>query len=121
MKEGLLGATLRRVTEGASVRRPTPMMLHAGLDLSRKKVDVCVLSAHGEHLDQLTVPPDADSLRTLARRIEQTHAEPVAAAIESMTGARFVHDTLEREGWAVRTSPWSGHRLAWPAPPYLFT
>ncbi len=76
-------------------------MLHAGLDLSRKKVDVCVLSAHGEHLDQLTVPPDADSLRTLARRIEQTHAEPVAAAIESMTGARFVHDTLEREGWAV--------------------
>jgi hypothetical protein len=34
-------------------------MLHAGLDLSRKKVDVCLLSEAGEHLDQLTTPPDA--------------------------------------------------------------
>jgi transposase len=30
-------------------------MLHAGLDLSRKKVDVCLLSEAGEHLDQLAV------------------------------------------------------------------
>ena len=28
-------------------------MLHAGLDLSRKKVDVCLLSEEGEHLGQL--------------------------------------------------------------------
>ena len=42
-------------------------MLHAGLDLSRKKVDVCLLSEEGEHLDQLAVPPDTDSLKTLAR------------------------------------------------------
>jgi hypothetical protein len=28
-------------------------MLHAGLDLSRKKLDVCLLSDEGEHLDQL--------------------------------------------------------------------
>ena len=42
-------------------------MLHAGLDLSRKKLDVCLLSGDGEHLDQLAVPPDVDSLRTLAR------------------------------------------------------
>ena len=76
-------------------------MLHAGLDLSRRKVDVCLLSDDGEHLDQLVVPPDAGSLRTLARRIEQTHAEPVCAVIESMTGARSVHDTLEQQGWAV--------------------
>jgi hypothetical protein len=39
-------------------------MLHAGLDLSRKKVDVCLLSDEGEHLDQLIVPPDGGSLRT---------------------------------------------------------
>jgi len=76
-------------------------MLHAGLDLSRKKVDVCLLSDQGEHLDQLAVPPDVDSLRTLARRIEEVHAEPVCAVIESMTGARIVHDTLEAEGWSV--------------------
>ncbi len=76
-------------------------MLHAGLDLSRKKLDVCLLGDDGEHLDQLAVPPDVDSLRTLARRIEATHREPVCAVVESMTGARIVHDTLEQEGWSV--------------------
>jgi transposase len=76
-------------------------MLHAGLDLSRKKLDVCLLSDQGEHLDQLAVPPDVDSLRRLARRIDEVHAEPVSAVVESMTGARLVHDTLEQEGWSV--------------------
>ena len=76
-------------------------MLHAGLDLSRKKLDVCLLSDRGEHLDQLAVPPDVDSLRRLARRIEEVHREPVCAVIESMTGARIVHDTLEQQGWSV--------------------
>jgi transposase len=76
-------------------------MLHAGLDLSRKKLDVCLLSRDGAHLDQLAVPPDVDSLRTLAMRIEEVHGEPVCAVIESMTGARIVHDTLEACGWSV--------------------
>jgi transposase len=76
-------------------------MLHAGLDLSRKKLDVCLLSDEGDHLDQLAVPPDAASLRRLARRIEEVHREPVRAVVESMTGARLVHDALEAEGWEV--------------------
>jgi hypothetical protein len=38
-------------------------MLHAELDLSRKKLDICLLSERGERLDQLAVPPDVDSLR----------------------------------------------------------
>jgi transposase len=76
-------------------------MLHAGLDLCRRKVDVCLLNEDGEHLDQLAVPPDSDSLRTLARRIDEVHGGPVCAVVESMTGARLVHDTLEQEGWAV--------------------
>jgi transposase len=76
-------------------------MLHAGLDLSRKKVDVCLLGDGGEHLDQLAVPPDAESLKRLARRVDETHHQPVCAVIESMTGARLVHDTLEQEGWSV--------------------
>jgi transposase len=76
-------------------------MLHAGLDLSRRKVDVCVLNEDGEHLAQLAAPPDADALRTLARRIDEVYREPVCAVIESMTGARLVHDTLEQEGWDV--------------------
>jgi transposase len=76
-------------------------MLHAGLDLSRRKLDFCLLSEDGEHLDQLAVPPDVESLRTLARRIDEVHGEPVCAVIESMTGARLVHDTLEACGWDV--------------------
>jgi hypothetical protein len=76
-------------------------MLHAGLDFGRKKLDVCLLSDQEEHLDQLAVPPDVDSLRTLARRLKEVHAEPIPAVIESITGARLVHDTLEQQGWAV--------------------
>jgi len=76
-------------------------MLHAGLDLSRRKLDVCLLSESGEQLDQLAVPPDADALRTFAGRIDEAYREPVCAVIESMTGARLVHDTLEQEGWDV--------------------
>ena len=76
-------------------------MLHAGLDLSRRKLDVCLFSDRGEHLDQLAVPPDVESLRTLARRIGESHREPVCAVVESMTGARLVHDTLEQAGWDV--------------------
>jgi transposase len=76
-------------------------MLHAGLDLSRKRVDICLLSGSGEHLDQLAAPPDAEALRTLARRIDEVYREPVCAVIESMTGARLVHDTLEQGGWDV--------------------
>jgi transposase len=76
-------------------------MLHAGLDLSRRKVDVCLLSDRGEQLDQLVCAPDADALRRLAGRIGEVYREPVCAVIESMTGARVVHDTLEQEGWDV--------------------
>ena len=76
-------------------------MLHAGLDLSRQKVDVCLLCELGEQVDQLAAAPDADALRTLARRIEAVYREPVCAVIESMTGARLVHDTLDQEGWDV--------------------
>lgn len=76
-------------------------MLHAGLDLSRRKLDICLLADDGEPVDQLVVPPDCESLRRLAGRIAETYGEPVSAVIESMTGARTVHDTLEQEGWSV--------------------
>jgi transposase len=79
-------------------------MLHAGLDLSRRKIDVCLVSESGEHVDELDAPPDADALRTLARRIDEVFGEPVCAVIESMTGARLVHDTLEQEGYWPSTN-----------------
>jgi predicted NBD/HSP70 family sugar kinase len=43
-------------------------MLHAGLDLSRRKVDVCLISEAGEIVDEWASPPDADGLRGLAAR-----------------------------------------------------
>ena len=75
-------------------------MLHAGLDLSRNRLDVCLLSDQGELVEEFTAFPDPAGLRALAQRVE-AEGEPVRAVIESMTGARFVHDTLERCGWEV--------------------
>ena len=76
-------------------------MLHAGLDLSRKRLDVCLLSDQGELVEELAAFPDAGGLKQLVERVEAA-GEPVRAVIESMTGARFVHDTLERHGWEVQ-------------------
>jgi transposase len=73
-------------------------MLHAGLDLSRRRLDVCLLAADGEPKAELAVSPDADGLRRLTEGLE---GQRVRAVIESMTGARYVHDTLEELGWEV--------------------
>src|SRR4051812_10902567 len=73
-------------------------MLHVGLDLSRRRLDVCALGAGGELVAEAAVGPDADGLRGLVDRFARV---PVRAAIESMNGARFVHDQLELAGWEV--------------------
>jgi len=73
-------------------------MLHAGLDLSRNRLDVCLLSEHAEVVEEFAAPADADGLRGLARRVGVL-GMPVRGVIESMTGARFVHDRLEQLGW----------------------
>jgi transposase len=75
-------------------------MLHAGLDLSRNRLDVCLLTEHGELIGHIAAPPDGDGLRGLARRVAPLGA-PVRGVVESMNGARFVHDTLEEPGWEV--------------------
>ncbi|HOT24151.1 MAG TPA: hypothetical protein PLK79_06930 [Thermoleophilia bacterium] len=75
-------------------------MLYAGLDLSRKRVDVCLLDEQGERVAVTAAPPDGDGLRGLAERLAD-YGEPVYVALESMNGARFVHDELERYGWRV--------------------
>src|SRR3954453_9979042 len=73
-------------------------MLHAGLDLSRRRLDVCLVDDAGELVEHTAAPPDVDGLRRLAERLAGTQ---VRAVIESMNGARFVHDTLEEHGWEV--------------------
>ncbi len=75
-------------------------MLHVGLDLSRKRLDFHVLASDGTRIAAGAAPPDADGLASLSRRLNR-HGQPLVGAIESMTGARFVHDELERHGWQV--------------------
>jgi hypothetical protein len=75
-------------------------MLYAGLDLSRKRLDVHVLCEDGKTALITAVSPDTDALRTLARRVA-LEGQAVRATIESMNGARFVHDSLEFAGWEV--------------------
>jgi transposase len=75
------------------------MVLHAGLDLSRRRLDYCLLADSGERVEVGLAAPDADGLAGFARRVGRRFGPvEVRAAIESMTGARFVHDTLERCG-----------------------
>jgi hypothetical protein len=76
-------------------------MLHVGLDLSRKRVDVCLISDQGELVDQLAAPFDTDGLCRLTERVATKHSGPVRAVVGSMNGARFIHDTLEAQGWDV--------------------
>jgi transposase len=75
-------------------------MLHAGLDLSRRRLDFHLLDQGGHTVELGAAPPDAGGLSQLAARLDR-HGEPICAAIESMTGARFVHDRLEQLGWQV--------------------
>jgi transposase len=77
-------------------------MLHAGLDLSRHRLDVHILADDGSTLQVSTAPPDRDGLRSLVRQVARDFGqEEVLAVIESMNGARFVHDILELCGWSV--------------------
>src|ERR1700728_3207864 len=76
---------------------PTPPCCTSdSISAGKDWMSVCSTSA----VSVTTAPPDADSLRELVRRAA-TYGGPVHAVIESMTGARFVHDTLEMHGWEV--------------------
>ena len=75
-------------------------MLYAGLDLCRKRLDFRLLDGGGSTVEVGVAPPDVDGLAGLVGRLAG-HGQPIRAAIESMNGARFVHDQLERAGWEV--------------------
>lgn len=75
-------------------------MLDAGLDLSRKRLDFDLRDERGGLIEAGAARPDAAGLAVLVQRVAR-HGQPVRAAIESMTGARFVHDQLEDLGWEV--------------------
>jgi hypothetical protein len=61
-----------------------------------------VLNEAGAKLGVTQTPPDLDGLRHLAKEVAALGG-PVNAAIESMNGARFVHDSLELMGRMSRS------------------
>ena len=75
-------------------------MLHIGMDLSRMRLDVHVMDGEGATVEVSKWAPDADGLRQLAQHMAE-YSQPVLGVIESINGARFVHDNLELDGWRV--------------------
>ena len=75
------------------------MVLHAGLDLSRTRLDYCLLDELGERVEVGAAPPDADGLDGFARRLER-----VGFAVE-------VHDTpAHASGRGGMHSIYVGHK-----------
>ncbi len=75
-------------------------MLYVGLDLSRKRIDFHAPREDGELVERGALPADPDGLARLVYRLGG-HDREVLAVIESMNGARFVHDQLELAGFEV--------------------
>jgi len=59
-----------------------------------------LISSEGELVEHFRAPADRDGLYALTRRVA-VYDEPVRGVVESMNGARFVHDELVRYGWEV--------------------
>jgi transposase len=75
-------------------------MLYVGLDVSRNRIDFHALDREGELVERGGVPADRDGLTRLVYQLGGLDRE-VLAVVESMNGARFVHDQLELAGWEV--------------------
>jgi hypothetical protein len=97
-------------------------MLHLGLDLSRRRLDVCALDERGEELAVTAAPPDTDGLGELvsptglkkARRTETPSARLTDARCGGHLQAPRSVDRGLREGArgrrqdrSVPKKPWS--------------
>ena len=67
----------------------------AELESMSIRLHICLLSEGGEHLDQLAGPPDVDSLKALARRIEEVHSRPTRSCRSHTPGPS--HDYVDEE------------------------
>ena len=97
MKEGLLGDRLGVSSRSEHKEARSHVARWIGSELTW--LDVCLLASDGELVAETAAPADADGLRGLADA--WAGRQPVRAVIESMNGARLVHDTLEELGWEV--------------------
>jgi transposase len=93
---GLPERTLRVRLEERS--KEAFMETYVGLDLSRKRIDWCAVDERRRPLGEGAVAPQGWGLAQLVRELGSS----AVAVIESMNGARCVHDQLELAGWDVR-------------------
>lgn len=77
------------------------MVLYVGGDLSRNRIDWEAVWPDGVVFGRGRAGTDRAGLAAFAGWLGG-QAERVVLAIESMTGARYVHDTLEVFGWEVQ-------------------
>ena len=77
------------------------MVLYVGGDVSRNRIDWEAAWPDGVVFGRGQVRADRAGLAAFAAQLG-CHADRVVLVIESMTGARYVHDTLERLGWEVQ-------------------
>jgi transposase len=87
------------LSSGAIERRPEFTVVRR-FGSQPQRLNFHLLDAEGATVEVGAAPPDADGLRGLSERLAR-HGEAIRAAIESMNGARFVHDRLELVGWEV--------------------
>src|SRR3954452_16743880 len=83
MNVGLPGGTLS--VSSRSELEEARSHVAPGLDLSRRRVDVCVIDERGEVIAEIAAQADGDGLRRLAGRLR---GERVRAVIESMKPGR---------------------------------
>jgi hypothetical protein len=97
MKEGLPGGTLSVSPESEleEARFHVARWLGSRSQAAGRLLD----RRRGDVVGRLAAAPDADGLRRLVERVGPQAR--VRGVIESMTGARFVLDTLEALGWEV--------------------
>src|SRR5919106_5387464 len=69
MKKGLPRLAGSGLSAGSYPRGGPISMLHAGLDLSRRRLDFHLLDGGGETVELGAAPPDADGLRGLSARL----------------------------------------------------
>ena len=109
MKAGLLGRQRDSLLSKTNPEEAA-MQLYVGGDLSRKRIDWQALAPDGVALAAGAAAPDRDGLAHFARKLRRL-GDPLVV-IESMTGARFVHDELERQGLDVRIADARKAKLA---------
>ncbi len=75
-------------------------MEYVGIDWASRRAAWCALDAAGELLGEGVVPADRDGLTGLVAR----RGLEVSAAVEMMSGAVWVADTLRAGGWRVQVA-----------------